>query len=82
MLRIFETPGHILHLNRSLYGMKQSPLNFYNHLTEGLEVHGFRSSKIDPCLWFNENMICLIYVDDYLFFSRKEECIDKAIASL
>ena len=82
MPRMFETPGHILRLNRSLYGMKQSPLNFYNHLTEGLEARGFKSSKIDPCLWYNDNVICLIYVDDCLFFSRKEEYIDKAIVDL
>ena len=81
MPRMFETPGHILRLNGSLYGMKQSPLNFYNHLTEGLEVCGFRSSDIDPCLCFNDNVICLIYIDDYLF-SKKEEYIDEPIKSL
>ena len=82
MPRIFETPGHILRLNRSLYDMKQSLLIFYNHLTEGLEVREFRSSDIDPCLWFNDNVICLIHVNNCLFFSRREEYIYEAIKSL
>ena len=32
MPRLFEKPGHVLKLKRSLYQMRQSPLNFFLHL--------------------------------------------------
>ena len=82
MPRMFEKPGHILKLKRSLYGMRQSPLNFYLHLKRGLEQRGFTQSNLDPFLFYNNNVICLIYVDDCLFFSRNQEEIDQVIADL
>ena len=36
ILQIFEKPRHVLHLKRSLYSMRQSPLNFYLLLKKGL----------------------------------------------
>ena len=29
MPQLFEKPGHMLRLKRSLYGLRQSPLNFF-----------------------------------------------------
>ena len=70
MPRMFEKPRHMLKLKRSLYGMKQSPLNFYPRIKNGLEQHGFQQSKMYPCLFYNKTVICLVYVDDYLFFAH------------
>ena len=70
MPRMFENPGHILKLKRSLYGMRQSPLKFFLHLKNGLEQRGFKQSKINPCL-YSGIVICLIYVDDCLFFCKR-----------
>lgn len=78
----YEKPGHVFKLKRSIYGMRQSPLNFYQCLKEGLEARGFQQSKLDPCPFHNGTVICLIYVDDYLFFAKKEEDIDSAIDEL
>ena len=36
MPRGFQIPGKVLKLNKSLYGLKQSPRNFYNHLKDKL----------------------------------------------
>ena len=33
--------------------------------------------KVDPCLFILEKVICLVYVDDTLFFSPNELDIDK-----
>ena len=79
---MFEKPGHVMKLKRSLYGMKQSPLNFYLHLKKGLEQRGFNQSKIDPCLFYSEKVICLVYVDDCLFFARDVKDIDEVIKDL
>jgi len=39
-------PEVILQLNKSLYGLVQAPLSWYNHLKKGLEECGFREPKL------------------------------------
>jgi len=83
MPRGFEKPGKVLKLKKSLYGLKQSPRNFFLHLKSKLETVGLRSEpEIDPCLFISDKVICLIYVDDTLFFSPKQEYIDEIISKL
>ncbi len=64
--------GHVMKLERCLYGLKQSPKNWYLHLKERLESVGFKQSQCDPCLFYQKNIICLCYVDDCIFFSTEE----------
>jgi hypothetical protein len=83
MPRGFTKPGKILKLKRSLYGLKQSPRNFFQFLKGNLETIGFESqTDIDPCLFISEKVIVLVYVDDTLFFSPKAEYIEETIADL
>ena len=82
MPRMFEKPGHVLSLKRSIYGMRQSPLNFFLNLKEGLEQRGFRQSELDPCLFSNGMVICLCYVDDCLWYAKSEKDIDDVIENL
>jgi len=71
--------GHVLKLYRSLYGMCQSPRNFFNHLKGNLIKSGFAQSKTDPCLFFTDKVVCVVYVDDCLFFSKDQKDIDDCI---
>ncbi len=70
-------------LNRSLYGLVQAPLYWYNHLKAALEdpAIGFKASDLDPCMFYGHGMVILIYVDDCLFFGpdmkKVNEIIDK-----
>ena len=73
-------PGKVLKLLRSLYGLKQSPKNFFDHLKERLEYCGFVQSHSDSCLFVKQNCICLTYVDDCLFFALNQEDIDATLA--
>ena len=83
MPRGFVEPGCVLKLKRSLYGLKQSPRNFFQHLKGKLERAGFRNKEeVDPCLFVSDKCICLVYVDDTLFFSPKQSHIDEAIDKL
>ena len=70
-------------LNRSLYGLKQAALYWFQHLSDGLKRHGFKpANEIDPCLFIHEDMIVLVYVDDCLFFGRDEKKIQEMIQRL
>ena len=82
MPRGYSQPGKVLKLNRSLYRLKQSPRNYFLYLKEKLEDSGFEQSKHDACLFYSEKVICLVYVDDTLFFSRDEEDIEEIINKL
>jgi hypothetical protein len=84
MPRGFSEPGMVLKLRRSLYGLKQSPRNFFQHLKSNLEKCGFRnpSPDTDPCLFVSPKVVCVVYVDDTLLWSPKSEWIDEAIENL
>jgi hypothetical protein len=82
MPRLFEVPGCVYKLKKSVYGLRQAPLNFFNTLKDGLIARGFRQSNLDPCLFASKDVICLCYVDDCLFFSRKKEAINNVIQDL
>jgi hypothetical protein len=83
MPKLFEKEGHVFKLKKSVYGLKQAPLNFFNTLKEGLEARGFKQMKnLDPCLFQSKDVIVLTYVDDCLFFSKSESAIDSVIESL
>jgi hypothetical protein len=47
-----------------------------------LENVGFTQSESDQCLFLSEQVICIIYVDDTLFFSPKVEYIDEVLQKL
>jgi len=73
---------HVLKLNQSLYGLRQSPRNFFLYLKGNLERVGFPQSKMDPCLFISEHVVCCVYVDDCLFFSPKKRYIDQMIQGI
>ena len=75
--------AYVMKLNRSLYGLKQAALYWFQHLSDGLKRHGFKpANEIDPCLFIHEDMIVLVYVDDCLFFGRDEKKIQEMIQRL
>ena len=72
----------VLKLKKSLYGLKQSPRTFYQHLSQGLKDRGWTASAIDPCLFMKHNMMCVIYVDDTIFTGPNQELIENEIKLL
>jgi hypothetical protein len=82
MPRGYRQDGKVLRLKKSVYGLSQAPLTWFNKLKGGLLERGFRPSTLDPCLFISDNVICLVYVDDCLFFARDEKDIDKVIGEL
>ena len=69
----------VFKLKRSMYGLRQSPRNFFLHLKKNLEKAHFKQSAFDPCLFVSDDVICVCYVDDCLWWSKDQSSIDKAI---
>jgi hypothetical protein len=82
MPRMFEEKGYVYELRRNLYGQRDAPIKFFEHLVDGLEQRGFRQSLNDRCLFMSKNVIVLTYVDDCIFFSKKESHIMQLIDDL
>jgi hypothetical protein len=55
-----EKSGKELKLNKSLYGLKQSPRNLFLFLKGNLEAVCVQQSEADPCLLVNDKVICLV----------------------
>jgi hypothetical protein len=82
MPRGYREPGNVLKLKRSLYGLQQSPRNFFEHLKGKLLSLGFEQSEADPSLFIHDTVICVTYVDDCLFYAPKLEYITEMIEKL
>ena len=69
-------------INKSLYGLVQASVYWYNHLRVAFEAISFKPSSLDPCMFFGRGIIALIYVDDVLLFVPDQDNIDEVIKEL
>jgi hypothetical protein len=73
--------GHVLLLNKSLYGTIQAPRCFNKKFNAWMRKQGFEPSKADPCLYIRRkggNLIILtVHVDDQLITSNNRAALDK-----
>ena len=63
-------------LNKSLYGLKQSPRCWNKAFTEIMKSIGFTQSAADPCIYVkDENSLSIIamYVDDLIIATKTDE---------
>jgi hypothetical protein len=65
------SPNTVLKLNKSLYGLKQSPRCWHNALTNALQQIGLVKTKTDPCLYVSvdkeQPFFLFAHVDDLIF---------------
>jgi hypothetical protein len=72
----------VLKLNKTLYELCQSRRAFWKYITKNLEKCGLEQSKFDPCLFIGPNVMCIVYVDNLIFWSRNVANIDKVAMEL
>jgi hypothetical protein len=67
----------VLKLDKNLYGLKNAAHNWFQMLSNGLQHDklGFKSSEIDPCVFFRKDAIILTWVDDCIIFSKDKSII-------
>jgi hypothetical protein len=82
----YFAPGNgtdlVLHLIKSLYGLKKAPKTFFEKLRAGIVQRGFVQSIHDPCLFMEKDLTCVIYVDDTIFAGSDAAKIQEEIKSL
>ena len=80
---IFKRDGNLVYkLRRNIYGLRQSPRNFFQYLSDKLLAEGLKPSRLDPCLFVGDKVIAVIYVDDVLLYSKSTEAIDDLLSNL
>ena len=66
----FQVEGMVCHLKKSLYGLKQSPRNWWLLVSDFILVHmGWKATVSDPCLFHKTSrtgqlMLLFLFVDD------------------
>ena len=66
-------------INKSIFGLVQPSLYWYNYLKGVFEARGFKPIPMDPYMFYVRALIALIYVDDVLFFGPYQDKIDEFI---
>ena len=76
--------GKVAKLNRCIYGLKQSPREWYSRLVTFLTPYGFACSTFDPCVLVHDSgdFFIAIYVDDLTLFGPSDSLMDKLVAVL
>ncbi|KAI5334816.1 hypothetical protein L3X38_024949 [Prunus dulcis] len=81
-----QYPTHVCKLNRSLYGLKQTPRAWFQCFSTHLEHLGFIASKADSFLFMyfhgSITIYLLIYVDDILVIGKSGSHITQLILDL
>ena len=76
--------GKVARLKRCIYGLKQSPREWYFRLVEHLIPYGFAITAFDPCVMVHESgdLFIAVYVDDISLFGSSGQLMDAVIALL
>ena len=80
----YNKQGKVLKLNKTLYGLRQSPLLWQQKLTDKIKKVGFEEIPQKPCVVQKNNIICFFYVNNIVFAFKKNQRkeVEKTIDSL
>ncbi|OAQ57989.1 integrase, catalytic core [Purpureocillium lilacinum] len=68
-----ETPTMVAELEKALYGLRESPLLWYNEVSQALKEAGIDRTDEEPCVFTNGKILVLEYVDDILVVGPRQE---------
>ncbi|GJW81958.1 retrotransposon protein, putative, ty1-copia subclass [Tanacetum coccineum] len=79
----YEQGNKVCLLKKSLYGLKQSPRQWYRRFDEYMLSNGFKRSRYDSCVYYKsyapgEYIYLLLYVDDMLIACKSKAEIGSA----
>jgi hypothetical protein len=73
--------NHVFNLQTTLYGFKQAPRDWYEHLKSFLLANGFEMVSMDKTLFLlkygNDTLLVQIYVDEIIFGGSSHALVSK-----
>ncbi|KAG8472622.1 hypothetical protein CXB51_034312 [Gossypium anomalum] len=84
---VSKKENYVCLLKKSLYGLKQSPRQWYKRFDSFMTSHDFKRSSLDSCVYFKKNsdgsfVYLLLYVDEMLIVAKDKGEIKKVKAQL
>ena len=80
-----DREGHILIIQKALYGLKSSGLRWHERFADVLRSMGFFPSRAEPDIWMRDRgdhyEYIAVYVDDLLLASRSPQVIIDALSN-
>jgi hypothetical protein len=73
---------HVLKLVKNLYGQKQAGRIWNKYLHEKLVCLDWIQSSADECVYYKDSIVFLVYVDDGILISPKEDISHEALRCL
>ena len=74
--------NHCLKILKNIYGQRHSSRIWSLHLKKGLQACGFTQSQVDKCVFYNDTVIFMVYVDDAILLSPHSKSIDASLQAL
>jgi hypothetical protein len=71
-----------LKLKKTLYGLQQSPRAFWRYIMVTLKQCDLEQSRFGSCLFIGTDVICVVYVDDLIFWSKDVPLINGVAMAL
>jgi hypothetical protein len=80
----YRNGNKVAHLKRCIYGLKQSPREWYSCLTAHLRRHGFDTSTFDPGVLRrkSDQFYITVYVDDLTLYGPPGHLMDTTVLAL
>jgi hypothetical protein len=77
-----NSKDHVLKLEKNIYGQKQAGHVWNSFLVDKLMSIGFTPSLIDDCVFFRDDVIFMVYVDDGIFLGNNDSKLTDAIRDI
>ncbi|KAL7481129.1 hypothetical protein ACHAW6_006810 [Cyclotella cf. meneghiniana] len=77
-----NTKDYLLQLLANIYGQKQAGRVRDQYLVSKLESIGFTQSRIDECVYYRDDIIFIVYVDDGIFLGASDDQLSHVIKEL
>jgi len=78
----YQKKDHVLTLEKNIYGQKQAGHVWNSFLVDKLVSLGFTPSLIDDCVFFRDDIIFMVYVDDDIFLGNDDSKLHDAIKEI
>jgi hypothetical protein len=77
-----NSKDHVLKLEKKIYGQKQAGRVWNSFLVDKILSIGFTPSLIDDCVFFRDDIIFMVYVDDGIFLGINDSKLQDAIKEI
>jgi hypothetical protein len=77
-----NSKDHVLKLLKNIYGQKQAGCVWNEYLVDKMSSIGFKQSLINDCVFYCEDIIFMVYMDDGIFIGSNDTQLQDVIKEL